>query len=147
MCFHVMSKNMKEAMSVKSSIAAGSRAMSAACSALDKARLMLVAIGGHREWSDTKDHWRNKLARKVDLSARRIRAILSGEQIRLSADEYLAIEARYSALDARIAAAHAALAESPSEVRHKDAGEGGEGGITRPVEQERTAPQSVAQDL
>ena len=90
-------------MSAKSSITAGVKAMSAAFSALDKARPMLVAIGGPREWSDTKDHWRNKLARKVGLNARRVRAILSGEQIRLSADEYLSIEARFRALDERLA--------------------------------------------
>lgn len=84
--------------------------MSAALSAIDRARPMLVAIGGPRGWSDTKDHWRNKLARKVGLNARRVRAILSGEQVRLTADEYLTIQERFEALDRRLAEDLAALA-------------------------------------
>jgi len=63
---------------------------------------MLVAIGGPRSWDDTKDHWRNRLARKVGINARRIRAILSGEKIKVSADEYLSIEARFLALGQRL---------------------------------------------
>jgi hypothetical protein len=64
---------------------------------------MLVAIGGPRSWDDTKDHWRNRLARKVDMNARRVRAILSNnEDVRLSADEFLRIEARFRALDERL---------------------------------------------
>lgn len=72
--------------------------MSAAYSAIDRVRPMLAAIGGPRAWDDTKDHWRNKLARKVGISARRVRAILSGtEEVRLTADEYLSIEAQFQA--------------------------------------------------
>lgn len=72
--------------------------MSAAYSAIEKVRPMLAAIGGPRSWDDTKDHWRNKLARKVGINARRIRAILSGtEEVRLTADEYLSIEAQFQA--------------------------------------------------
>jgi len=63
---------------------------------------MLVAIGGPRSWDDTKDHWRNRLARKVDMNARRVRAILSNEPMKLSADEYFRIEARFRALDERL---------------------------------------------
>jgi len=74
-----------------------------AVSALDRVRPMLVAIGGPRSWDDTKDHWRNKLARKVGINARRVRAILSNnEDVRLSADEYLSIEARFRALGERL---------------------------------------------
>ena len=74
-----------------------------AASALERVRPMLVAIGGPRSWDDTKDHWRNRLARKVGINARRVRAILSkNEDVRLSADEYLSIEARFRALDERL---------------------------------------------
>ena len=97
--------------------------------ALERIRPMLVAIGGPRSWDDTKDHWRNKLARKVGINARRIRAILSGEKIKVSADEYLSIEAQFNArladLDRRLAEDLQALDRS-----HGDAlaGAGGTGG-------------------
>jgi hypothetical protein len=121
---------MREDMTTKSSKPAKGSAMSAA---LDRVRPMLVALGGPRQWDDTKDHWRNKLARKVGLNARRVRAILSGEQIRLSADEYLSIEAQFRArvenLDRRIEEDLQALARS-----HGDAADGpsGEGGAPNP---------------
>jgi hypothetical protein len=87
-------------MPAKSSIPAKGSAMSAA---LDRVRPMLVALGGPRQWDDTKDHWRNRLARKVGINARRVRAILSNnEDVRLSADEFLSIEARFRALDERL---------------------------------------------
>ena len=87
-------------MPTKSSKPAGDSAMSAA---LDRVRPMLIALGGPRSWDDTKDHWRNRLARKVDMNARRVRAILSkNEDVRLSADEFLHIEARFRALDERL---------------------------------------------
>lgn len=84
----------------KLTISAKDSAMSAA---LERVRPMLVAIGGPRSWDDTKDHWRNRLARRLDMNARRVRAILSNnEKVSLSADEYLHIEARFRALDSRI---------------------------------------------
>lgn len=85
---------------MKSSISAKDSAMSAA---LERVRPMLIALGGPRSWDDTKDHWRNRLARLVKMSPRRVRAILSAsEKVSLSADEYLNIEARFRALDGRI---------------------------------------------
>lgn len=72
--------------------------------ALERVRPMLIAIGGPRSWSDTKDHWRNRLARRLDMNARRVRAILSNnEKVSLTADEYIRIEERFCALDQRIA--------------------------------------------
>tara|TARA_R110000868_G_scaffold411706_1_gene707784 strand:- start:19259 stop:19609 length:351 start_codon:yes stop_codon:yes gene_type:complete len=95
---------------------------------------MLAAIGGPRAWDDTKDHWRNKLARKVGISARRVRAILSGtEEVRLTADEYLSIEAQFQArlaeLDRRLEEDLQALDRS-----HGDAvaGPSGAGGAPNP---------------
>lgn len=86
-------------MTAKSSKSAGDTAMSAA---LERVRPMLIALGGPRGWSDTKDHWRNRLARKVDMNARRVRAILSNEKVSLTADEFINIEARFRALDERL---------------------------------------------
>ena len=87
-------------MTAKSSILAKDSAMSAA---LERVRPMLIAIGGPRSWSDTKDHWRNRLARRLDMNARRVRAILSNnEKVSLTADEFINIEARFRALDERL---------------------------------------------
>ncbi len=118
-------------MTTKSSKPAKGSAMSAA---LERVRPMLVAIGGPRRWDDTKDHWRNRLARKVNINARRVRAILSNnEDVRLSADEFLSIEAQFRArvadLDRRLEEDLQALAGS-----HGDAPDGpsGEGGAPNP---------------
>jgi hypothetical protein len=98
---------------------------------------MLVALGGPRQWDDTKDHWRNRLARKVGINARRVRAILSNnEDVRLSADEFLHIEARFRALDERLeddlrALDAAAGPSSVGEVRAGGAPDSG-AGIGRP---------------
>lgn len=131
-------------MTVKSSKSAGDSAMSAA---LERIRPMLVAIGGPRSWDDTKDHWRNRLARKVGINARRVRAILSGEKIRLSADEYINIESRFVALDARIAAAHEAMAPHAGEVCHANIGQSRKSGIAWPMEQSRASTQQSAPDV
>jgi hypothetical protein len=115
-----MVQTMREAMTAKSSKPAKGSAMSAA---LERVRPMLVAIGGPRSWDDTKDHWRNRLARRLDMNARRVRAILSNnEKVSLSADEYLRIEARFRALDERLgehlrALDAAAGPSAPGEVR------------------------------
>lgn len=92
-------------MDEKSSKAAEGKAMLAAYTANERARLMVIQIGGPREWNDTKESWRARIARKVALlNPRRVRAILSGEKIRLSADEYLAIERAYTAARASVEA-------------------------------------------
>ena len=103
--------------------------------ALERVRPMLIAIGGPRSWSDTKDHWRNRLARRLDMNARRVRAILSNnEKVSLTADEYLRIEERFHALDARIAAAMEAGAGEAVDVAAGSSGAGSSRGqmVTRP---------------
>lgn len=91
--------------------------------ALERVRPMLIALGGPRSWDDTKDHWRNRLARNVGINARRVRAILSNnEKVSLTADEFIHIEARFRALDGRIQEDLRALSagsgdEAPCEVR------------------------------
>jgi hypothetical protein len=111
-----MGQTMKGTAPMKSSKPAGDSAMSAA---IERVRPMLIAIGGPRSWSDTKDHWRNRLARRLDMNARRVRAILSNnEKVSLTADEYIRIEARFRALDDRLGehlrAIGAAAGTSPS---------------------------------
>ncbi len=117
-------------MPAKLSIPAGISAMSAA---LERVRPMLVAIGGPRAWDDTKDHWRNKLARRIGINARRVRAILSNEPIKLTADEYLSIEAQFRArvadLDRRLEEDLQALAGSNGDAPD---GPSGAGGATNP---------------
>lgn len=79
----------------KSSKSAGGKAMSAAVTASEQARHMVIELGGPLQWSDTKDSWRVRIARKLHLNPRRVRAILSRERIKLSADEYLVIQTHY----------------------------------------------------
>jgi hypothetical protein len=125
-----MGQTMKGTAPMKSSKPAKGSAMSAA---LSQARLMLVAIGGPRSWDDTKDHWRNRLARKVDMNARRVRSILSNEPMKLSADEYFRIEARFNALDERLGGHLRALdaAAGPSPSRPVRTGGGEDSGVDR----------------
>lgn len=72
--------------------------MSAAFTAIDRARIMVVALGGPLSWNGTKEAWRAALARKIGVTPRRVRALLSNnEKPRLTADEYLAIERLWEA--------------------------------------------------
>lgn len=66
--------------------------MSTAITANERARTMVIALAGPRDWSDTRGSWLSRVARKLHLSPRRIRAIFYQEKIRLSADEYLLID-------------------------------------------------------
>jgi hypothetical protein len=66
-----------------------------AVTAVVRARDMLCDIAGQRGWNDTRESWLARGARKAGLSARRARALFYAEPIRLSADEYLAIEKAY----------------------------------------------------
>jgi hypothetical protein len=102
--------------------------------ALERVRPMLIAIGGPRSWSDTKDHWRNRLARRLDMNARRVRAILSNnEKVSLTADEYIRIEARFRALDERLGEHMRALdaAAGPSASGEVRAGREADQGVGR----------------
>ena len=74
--------------------------MLAAVTATERARAMVIAIGGPRNWDDTKESWRARLARKLRVTPRRVRALLSpSEKLRLSADEYVRIETLYLRAD------------------------------------------------
>jgi hypothetical protein len=87
---------MNREAAMKSSKRIGDPSMSAAISATDRARFMVLNIGGPRPFGDTKESWCARVARKLALTPRRVRALLSNsEKIRLSADEYVRIEALY----------------------------------------------------
>jgi hypothetical protein len=105
--------------------------MSAAVTANEQARAMIIAIGGPRRWNDTKESWRARIARKVALlNPRRVRAILSGEKLRLSADEFLAIKRVYDDATTSLAAfshlaGNADAEASPSALREGSRDQGG----------------------
>jgi nucleotide-binding universal stress UspA family protein len=89
-----MSRNMREAMTGYLEKPAGHSEKSAV-TAVVRARDMLCDLSGPRGWNDTRESWLARGARKAGLSARRARALFYAEPIRLSADEYLAIEKAY----------------------------------------------------
>lgn len=64
-------------------------------SATTVAREMLCCLCGDRGWHDTRESWLAKGARAAGLTIRRARGIFYNEPIKLSADEYLAIQAAY----------------------------------------------------
>jgi hypothetical protein len=68
-----------------------------AVNAATKARSMLIDLSGPRGWNDTRESWLEKGARRASLTLRRARAIFYNEKLKLSADEYLNIEAAYNA--------------------------------------------------
>ncbi len=90
-------------MAEKSSKSAKESAMSAVHSANDQVREMLISIGGALNWNDTRESWRARLARKVESTERRVRAIINHERVRLSADEYLKVLRAYEAADSSMA--------------------------------------------
>jgi hypothetical protein len=62
----------------------------------ERARVMLLELAAPlMNWNETKESVRATLARRVGLSARRVRSILGREKIRLGADEYLQIAHAY----------------------------------------------------
>ena len=73
-------------------------------SATVRARDMLCDLSGPRGWNDTRESWLARGARKAGLSVRRARALFYAEPIRLSADEYLAIERAYATAHESLAA-------------------------------------------
>lgn len=82
-----------------------------AVSAVVRARDMLCELSGPRGWHDTRESWLARGARRACLSMRRARAIFYQEPIRLTADEYIAIEAAFRANGEHLEAAHAAVEE------------------------------------
>lgn len=101
---------------------AGVPKMLTASSANERARGMVIALGGQRGWSDTRGSWLARVARVVGLSPRRVRAIFYLEPIRLSADEYISIQAAFERNHSLLRAADAALASVPDLAGPADAG-------------------------
>lgn len=108
-----------------------------AVTAVVKAHDMLVGLCGPRGWNDTRESWLTRGARRARLSLRRARAIFYLEPIKLTADEYLAIQEAYQA-------AHAALATVPGLARPEDlqtrAPAGSQGGSPDAAELESAVP-------
>jgi hypothetical protein len=94
---------------------------SAVMSATVRANEMLRVVCGPRGWNDTRESWLARGARAVGLSPRRARALFYQEPIRLSADEYIAIERAWEGATQAMAASDdlarnaAALADSAAQ--------------------------------
>lgn len=71
--------------------------------AMTRAKQMLCELSGPRGWNDTREFWLARGARRARLSLRRAKAIFYEERIRLTADEYLAIEQAFEAAHAAVA--------------------------------------------
>jgi hypothetical protein len=76
-----------------------------AVTAVVKAHDMLIDLCGPRGWNDTRESWLTRGARKARLSLRRARAIFYQEPIKLTADEYIAIQEAFEASNAALATA------------------------------------------
>ena len=102
-----------------------------------RVELLALPIG----WHETKESRRARVARKIGTTARRVRAILAGEKIRLAADEYLAIERAYLASGAALASLSALARDA--DIRAGDRHEGRGGGAARegvPADRHERAP-------
>lgn len=135
-------------MSEKSKKQSGAKEMCSALTVNERARVMVIALAGQRNWSDTREAWLSRPARATGLSLRRVKAIFYQEPIRLGADEYVAIQSRFDRLNIDIEDAYAALAPvrelarnagvGPSGVAHPE-GERGEAAVKPASQPTRTA--------
>lgn len=108
-----------------------------AVSATVKARDMLCDLSGPRGWSDTRESWLARGARRAGLSIRRARAIFYQEPIRLDADEYLAIERAHQTAHAAVAALEPLARDAALRAGEADAGtSGGTHGEGGPADRE-----------
>lgn len=75
-----------------------------AVTAVVKAHVMLIGLCGPRGWNDTRESWLTRGAKRARLSLRRAKAIFYQEPIKLTADEYIAIQEAYDAATSSVAA-------------------------------------------
>lgn len=87
-----------------------SKDKSALGSAIVRASEMFKAVCGPRNWNDTRESWMARGAARCRLTLRRARAIVYQEPIRLTADEYVAIQTAFDEFNCRLAMADAAMA-------------------------------------
>lgn len=93
-----------------------------AVTAVVKAHVMLIGLCGPRGWNDTRESWLTRGARRARLSLRRAKAIFYQEPIKLTADEYIAIQEAYDAATSAVEALQSLAGEA--EVRaHRLGGE------------------------
>jgi hypothetical protein len=100
MCFHVsvfMTQMMEHSMTEKQKSPSQIKERTAAMTATARANEMLRDVCGPRGWNDTRESWLARGARIIGMSPRRARALFYQEPIRLSADEYIAIQQAYEA--------------------------------------------------
>lgn len=76
---------------------------SAMSDAISIARQRVEFLAQPTGWHDTKESRCRRVARMVGTTARRIRALLGGEKLRLRADEYLAIERAWESAHVAVA--------------------------------------------
>jgi hypothetical protein len=108
--------SMNEEAAMKSSKRTGAPLMSAAISATERARIMALTVGGPRPFGETKEAYCARLSRKLAFNYRRVRALLNpNEKLKLTAEEYVRIEALY--LGANEAVASLSHLASEAEVR------------------------------
>jgi len=63
-----------------------------------QAREMLATVAGQRGWSDTRESWLARAARRLGFGHRRTRAIFYGEARRITAEEWLRLTEEAEAL-------------------------------------------------
>jgi plasmid maintenance system antidote protein VapI len=115
---------METSMAEETASSVRSAKMSAAFSATDHARSMALAIGGPRPFGDTKESYCARLARRLALTPRRVRALLNNEKIRLSADEYVRILALHDSASQSVASLQRLASEADVRAGFTDRAEG-----------------------
>jgi len=106
-----------------------SKESSSAMPAIVRANEMFRAVCGQRGWNDTRESWIARGAARCRLTVRRARAIVYQEPIRLSADEYVAIQTAFDEFNLKLQRTDAALAavsslagNAPAEASRPDVG-------------------------
>jgi hypothetical protein len=97
---------------------------SAVMPATVRANEMLIEVCGPRGWNDTRESWLARGARVVGMSPRRARALFYNEPIKLSADEYFAIESAWERAHASMASI-SRLAREADVLARSSTGDGG----------------------
>ena len=105
--------------------------------AMSIARGRVEALAFPQGWHDTKDSRRARAARMIGITARRVRAILAGEKLKLSADEYFAIERAWDSAGQAVASISQMARDSEVRANHHSGAGGGEAEKgRRPLDQE-----------
>lgn len=96
-------------------------------------RDVVIAAAGERGWSDTREAWIARAARRLGLNYRRARAIFYGEARRIDADEYLSLILRAESLRLEQARQEAVNAAIQADLRARAAVAVGRGALGEPL--------------